>query len=109
MSNSQPHRTIFALGLGTLFYAQLLLFVVNSLGREVGRLLVEVLERVGRVGVERRLPREALVEDGAQGPEVGLGGVGRVHDDLWGHVHGGSAQGAAHLAVLEEAGEAEVG
>ena len=68
-----------------------------------------MLECLGRGGLERRPPVQTLVDDGAQAPQVRLGVVLERHDHLGGHVHGGSAEGGSHVAVLQEAGKPEVG
>ena len=80
----------------------------NLLRRYGGAGLVHVLELLGGVGLKGRLAREALVHDGAQGPEVRLGVVLLTHDHLGGHVHRGTAQGGRHNAISEEAGEPKV-
>ena len=68
-----------------------------------------MFERLRRGGLKRRSSVEALVHDGAEGPEVGLGVVLQAHDDLGGHVHRGTAERGRHVAVLQKAGESEVG
>ena len=51
---------------------------------QVGVLLVEVLERLRSLGLERGLAGQALKDDGTQAPEVGLGVVLQGHDHLRG-------------------------
>jgi hypothetical protein len=61
------------------------------------------------LGAEGRSPCGHLVEDGAAGPEVSLGVVLFVAEDLGGHVEGRAAEGLGHAGLGEEAGEAKVG
>ena len=58
--------------------------------------------------MEGSLPSETLEDDGAEGPEVGLGVVLQGHDDLGRHVHRGPAQGGRHHAVLQESRETKI-
>jgi hypothetical protein len=68
----------------------------------------------GRVGAERRAAGEQLVQDGAEGVDVGGGAYGPVVAArlLGGHVARGAQHGAAlgeSAVAFEALGEAEVG
>lgn len=60
-------------------------------------------------GVGRRRARNHLVDDGADGPQVGLGGVLAIDGDFRGHPVGRADQAVGHGVFLQAAGEAEVG
>lgn len=100
----------------------------NSLRRQVRILLVEVLQLLWCVGLERRLARQALEHDRSQRPEIRLGVVLQRHDDFRCHVlqihrmsanffqlpttfthHRRSTERRCHVSVLQEPRESKVG
>lgn len=70
--------------------------------------LVVALQLWGRVSVERTPSSEALIDNGADAPQVCLRIIPLRHENLWGHVHWRSAQSSSHYTGFQKSRKPKV-